>query len=129
MTKKADLKLLLENLSDWRLIIILFLGLLVRAAISPCPGLTGDTDWMVQYVRQVEERGLATVGDISDHALYPPGFVYQAVAAERVMRAFPTRGAGLQSDPVTIRDRIGVRLGPMLSDILIAVVLFAVISR
>lgn len=129
MTMKSNLKLTLENLSDWRLILILFLGLLIRAAISPCPGLTGDTDWMVQYVRQVEEKGLASVGDMWNHTLYPPGFVYQAMTAARIMSAFPSREAGLPSDTVTIRDRVGVRLGPILSDILIGVVLFAVISR
>jgi Gpi18-like mannosyltransferase len=114
---------------DWcSLSVILVIGLYIRMVLSFFPGYAPDTDWMVKYVAYAQESGVTGVTDIWDRTLYPPVFVYQAVIASKVVSILSRQPVAVPNAPVTPWDRLGVRITSILSDILIAGLLFIVIA-
>jgi Gpi18-like mannosyltransferase len=95
------------------------------------PGFYPDTNHMINYVAHAQHSGVTSVADFYEHTLYPPLFVYQAVIASKAVSVLARQPISAPDSPdssITVWDRLGVRIIPILSDIIIACLLFIFIS-
>src|SRR3954469_12816181 len=111
------------------LLALLLGGLFIRLALSGLPGFVGDTNWMIGYVTATEQKGLMSVTDMWDDTLYPPVFIYQAVAGSRLVNAVSGQHTPASESDINAWARLGVRIGPIAYDVFIAALLFLTVRR
>src|ERR1041385_4541636 len=112
----------------WSLVSVLAMGLYIRLILAFFPGFAADTEHMIKYVSRAQYFGVTSVTDIYDHTLYPPLFVYQAFIASKVVSKLSKQPVPALDSPITAWDRLGVRIIPILSDIVISGLIFMLVA-
>ncbi len=119
-----------EKSDCWLLLCLLIFGLYIRLLLVPFPGFFPDTEQMIGFVRGAERSGFtADIWDSVVGVAYPPVFIYQAVVASRIVNELSGRNASQAENGITPWSRIGVRIVPILCDVLVSGLLFFAISR
>jgi len=127
------------KISDHRAILfVLIAGLYIRLMLASFPGFP-DTNDFVTMVRFTHTAGLSSITNWSAGSItnfggsqipqYPPGFIYQASAASEAVHLLTRHKPAENQMAITPRERLGVRIGPMGCDLLIAVLLYLTVSR
>jgi Gpi18-like mannosyltransferase len=120
-----------SKMSDqWMIFAVLIAGLYIRLVLAFFPGFP-DTDDFAQMVAIVQKTGLASITNWGGERLpqYPPGFIYEASAASKVVNKLAGQKPAQNEIVVTPWARLGVRIVPIGCDILAAVLLYLAISR
>ena len=116
-------------LFQWRTGGLLALALGLRLVLAPCPGFVGDANVMVQYARVTTQQGLFAVSDIPTTELWPPGFVYHAWLAGRLLDGKLGDSRTIAFGETTAIERLGVRIFPILYDVAVGAILMFVLGR
>lgn len=121
----------ISNISDgWVIFAVLIAGLYLRLILAVFPGFP-DTDDFVKMVRIVHKGGLSSITEWGGEQLpqYPPGFIYQASAASKVVNKLAGQKPAENETLITPWARLGVRLVPIGCDVLAAALLYLAVSR
>ena len=109
---------------------VLIAGLYIRLMLAFFPGFP-DTDDFVKMATIVQNNGLSSITNWGGSLLpqYPPGFIYEASAASKVINKLTGHKSAENEFAITPWARLGVRIVPIGCDILAAALLYFVVYK
>ncbi len=109
---------------------VLIAGLYIRLVLAFFPGHPDVKD-AVMWVADVQKGGLSSITKWGGGGIpqYPPGFIYEAGAGAKLVNLLARQKPVGDVTAITPWARLGVRVVPMVCDLLAAILLYFVVAK